>query len=119
MFRNVFHAVSKGIRRNVKLLLLLGIFIFTVVAVVGNLEMLKRLSVHVIEYVKEKTMQEIENNKDSENKTNSSTSLMEKNETGKEKTEAETKLQPIEQTKERKEKTDDELFREEIGRAHV
>lgn len=112
MFRNVFHAVSKGIRRNVKLLLLLGIFIFTVVAVVGNLEMLKRLSVQVIEYVKEKTMQEIENNKDSENKTNSSTSLMEKNETGKEKTEAETKLQPIEQTKERKEKTDDELFRE-------
>lgn len=54
MFRNVFHAVSKGIRRNVKLLLLLGIFIFTVVAVVGTLEMLKRLSVHVIEYVKEK-----------------------------------------------------------------
>ena len=109
MLRNVYHAVSKGIRRNIKLLLLLGIFIFTVVAVVDNLEMLKRLSAHVIEYVKEKTVQEIDNNKDLENKTNSSTLPTEKKT---EKAEAEPKPQSIEQTKEKKEKTDDELFRE-------
>ena len=112
MFKNISYAASKCIRRNIKLLLMLGIFIFTVVALVGSLEMLKRLSDYVVEYTNEKTMQEFENNKDLENKTNSSTLPEGGKKQEKKKIVAEPKPQPIEQTKERKEKTDDELFRE-------
>lgn len=112
MFKNIYYAASKGIRRNVKLLLLLGIFIFTIVAVVGNLEMLKHLSDYVVEYTNEKTMQEVDNVKKSENKTNSSTLPAGGKKQEQKIIEAEPKPQPIEQTKERKEKTDDELFRE-------
>lgn len=112
MFKNISYAASKCIRRNIKLLLMLGIFIFTVVALVGSLEMLKRLSDYVVEYTNEKTMQEFENNKDLENKTNSSTLPEGGKKQEKKKIVAEPKPQPIEQTKERKEKTEDELFRE-------
>lgn len=112
MFKNISYAASKCIRRNIKLLLMLGIFIFTVVALVGSLEMLKRLSDYVVEYTNEKTMQEVEKNKDLENKTNSSTLPAGGKKQEKKKIVAEPKPQPIEQTKERKEKTDDELFRE-------
>lgn len=112
MFKNISYVASKCIRRNIKLLLMLGIFIFTVVALVGSREMLKRLSDYVVEYTNEKTMQEVEKNKDLENKTNSSTLPAGGKKQEKKKKVAEPKPQPIEQTKERKEKTDDELFRE-------
>lgn len=109
-FKNTYNGVLKRIRRNLKLLLLIGIFIFTVVAVIGSLEILKRLSVHAIEYAKEKTKQEVVNNKNKVTKLNSSTSTAEKNDTAKIKpTEVEPKPLPVEP---KKGKTDDELFRE-------
>lgn len=109
-FKNTYNGVLKRIRRNLKLLLLIGIFIFTVVAVIGSLEILKRLSVHAIEYAKEKTKQEVVNNKNKVTKLNSSASTAEKNDTAKIKpTEVEPKTLPVEP---KKGKTDDELFRE-------
>lgn len=109
-FKNTYNGVLKRIRRNLKLLLLIGIFIFTVVAVIGSLEILKRLSVHAIEYAKEKTKQEVVNNKNKVTKLNSSASTAEKNDTAKIKpTEVEPKPLPVEP---KKGKTDDELFRE-------
>lgn len=109
-FKNAYNGVLKKIKRNIKLLLLIGIFIFTVVAVIGSLEMLKRLSVHAIEYAKEKTKQEVVNNKKKVTKSNSSTSTAEKKDTAKIKpTEVEPKPLPVEP---KKGKTDDELFRE-------
>lgn len=109
-FKNTYNGVLKRIRRNLKLLLLIGIFIFTVVAVIGSLEILKRLSVHAIEYAKEKTKQEVVNNKNKVTKLNSSASTAGKNDTAKIKpTEVEPKPLPVEP---KKGKTDDELFRE-------
>lgn len=109
-FKNTYNGVLKRIRRNLKLLLLIGIFIFTVVAVIGSLEILKRLSVHAIEYAKEKTKQEVVNNKNKVTKLNSSASTAEKNDTAKIKpTEVEPKPLPVEP---KKGKTDDELFKE-------
>ena len=110
-FKNTYNGVLKRIRRNLKLLLLIGIFIFTVVAVIGSLEILKRLSVHAIEYAKEKTKQEVVNNKNKVTKLKSSASTAEINDTAKIKpTEVEPKpLLPVEP---KKGKTDDELFRE-------
>lgn len=109
-FKNTYNGVLKKIRRNLKLLLLIGIFIFTVVAVIGSLEILKRLSVHAIEYAKEKTKQEVVNNKNKVTKLKSSASTAEKNDTAKIKpTEVEPKPLPVEP---KKGKTDDELFRE-------
>lgn len=109
-FKNAYNGVLKKIKRNIKLLLLIGIFIFTVVAVIGSLEMLKRLSVHAIEYAKEKTKQEVVNNKKKVTKSNSSTSTAGKKDTAKIKpTEVEPKPLPVEP---KKGKTDDELFRE-------
>ena len=109
-FKNTYNGVLKRIRRNLKLLLLIGIFIFTVVTVIGSLEILKRLSVHAIEYAKEKTKQEVVNNKNKVTKLNPSASTAEKNDTAKIKpTEVEPKPLPVEP---KKGKTDDELFRE-------
>lgn len=109
-FKNTYNGVLKRIRRNLKLLLLIGIFIFTVVAVIGSLEILKRLSVHAIEYAKEKTKQEVVNNKNKVTKLNSSASTAGKNDTAKIKpTEVEPKPLPVEP---KKGKTDDELFKE-------
>lgn len=109
-FKNTYNGVLKRIRRNLKLLLLIGIFIFTVVAVIGSLEMLKRLSVHAIEYAKEKPKQEVVNNKNKVIKLNSSTSTVGKNDTAKIKT-TEVKAKPI-PVEPKKVKTVDELFRE-------
>lgn len=109
-FKNTYNGVLKEIRRNIKLLQLIGIFIFTVVAVIGSLEMLKRLSVHAIEYAKEKTKQEVVNNKNKVIKLNSSTSTAGKNDTAKIKT-TEVKAKPL-PVEPKKVKTVDELFRE-------
>ena len=110
VFKNTYNGVLKRIRRNLKLLLFIGIFIFTVVAVIGSLEILKRLSGHAIEYAKEKTKQEVVNNKNKVTKLNSSASTAEINDTAKIKpTEVEPKPLPVEP---KKGKTDDELFRE-------
>lgn len=109
-FKNTYNGVLKRIRRNLKLLLLIGIFIFTVVAVIGSLEMLKRLSVHAIESAKEKTKQEVVNNKNKVIKLNSSTSTAGKNDTAKIKT-TEVKAKPL-PVEPKKVKTVDELFRE-------
>ena len=109
-FKNTYNGVLKKIRRNIKLLLLIGIFIFTVVAVIGSLEMLKRLSVPAIEYTKEKTKQEVVNNKNKVIKLNSSTSTAGKNDTAKIKT-TEVKVKPL-PVEPKKVKTVDELFRE-------
>lgn len=108
-FKNTYNGVLKEIRRNIKLLQLIGIFIFTVVAVIGSLEMLKRLSVHAIEYAKEKTKQEVVNNKNKVIKLNSSTSTAGKNDTAKIKT-TEVKAKPL-PVEPKKVKTVDELFR--------
>lgn len=109
-FKNTYNGVLKKIRRNIKLLLLIGIFIFTVVAVIGSLEMLKRLSVPAIEYTKEKTKQEVVNNKNKVIKLNSSTSTAGKNDTAKIKT-TEVKVKPL-PVEPKKVKTVDKLFRE-------
>lgn len=106
--RNVYNEILKEIKRNVRLLLLLGIFIFTIVVVIGSLKMLNRLSVYALGYAKEKTKQEVPIHKEKETPQKTSTKV--KTDTIKGRIKAESQPQPVEPIK--KEKTDDELFGE-------